>query len=127
MSICTPLCFIALLLAASTCWADEPFMVERLIAGITRQDQSDAIRAGLLKRELTLSEAITALTTFARVSHEEYMTYAHQPGARGSLVLVGGVTLLWEIEPGYGAIVTTYENDRVYLLHPSLLKDRESR
>lgn len=100
--------------------ADEPFQNERNILAIHREDQTQALQTEMLKKEVTLTEAIQVLTTYWTVTAEQYLGYSHQVGADGSVTLQGGVTCLWKIEPGYAAVVTSPSGRPIYLLHPDL-------
>jgi hypothetical protein len=102
-------------------WAGEPFVDESAILAVSREDQANALKTRLLKKEVCLPEVLTVLTTFPRVSREQYLTYHHQiAGARGTLTLKDGKTCAWEIEPGYAAQVKDDKGTVTYLLHPSL-------
>jgi hypothetical protein len=101
--------------------ASEPFAQESGILAVTREDQTNALKTRQLKKEVSLSEAIAVLTSFDKVTRDQYLTYAHQPtGARGTVTLKDGNTYTWEIEPGYAATVTDAKGGTTYLLHPRL-------
>jgi hypothetical protein len=60
------------------------------------------------------------LTTYRKVSRDQYMVYAHQPGVRGTVTLKGDVAYRWQIEPDYSATVTDERGATMYFLHPRL-------
>ena len=97
----------------------EVFADESAMLAITREDQTNAIAIRMLKNELTLSQAIVVLSTYQKVTRDQYMIYAHQPGARGTVTLKDGSVFSWEIEPGYAARVRAGETT-IYLLRPGL-------
>ncbi|HEV2296782.1 MAG TPA: hypothetical protein VGR35_23270 [Tepidisphaeraceae bacterium] len=98
--------------------ADPSFTDEASILSVSREDQTEAVKTGLLKKELTLPQVIEVLTSYRKVNRDQYLVYAHQIGARGALK--GGTTYLWEIEPDDAARVTAHRGETVYLLHPRL-------
>lgn len=73
-------------------------------------------------KKLALDEAIKVLTHFKRVTKVQYLMYAHQFGVPGSVTLNNGDAYLWEIEPEYAAVVVNTRGEKVYLLHPRLVK-----
>ena len=120
----TMVSFITVVALSSTCLSGTQFTENCSIMAISREDQTNALAIHLLKNELTLSDALVVLTTYRRVTSEEYMLLAHQPGARGTVTLAGGASYRWEIEPGYAAELTMSEQPTVYLLRPGLGKDK---
>lgn len=100
--------------------ADPSFTDEASILSVSRQDQTEAVKSGSLKKELTLPQVIEVLTSYRKVDRDQYLLYAHQIGAFGTVTLKGGTTYLWEIEPNYAATVTAHRGKTVYLLHPRL-------
>ena len=64
---------------------DPSFTDEASILAVSRQDQTDALRTRLLKKELMLPEIINVLTNYRKVSREQYSVYDHQGGARAGL------------------------------------------
>ena len=97
------------------------FTDEASILSVSREDQTEALKTGLLKAEVTLPQVIEVLTTYRKVTREQYRLAAHQiAGARGTVTLKGGVTYLWEVEPNYAATVKGHHGETVYLLHPRL-------
>lgn len=100
--------------------ADPSFTDKESILAVSRYDQAPALKTKLLEEELTLAPVIEVLTTYRKVSREQYLVYAHQTGACGTVTLKGGATYLWEIEPGYAATVTGHRGVTTYLLHPRL-------
>lgn len=104
------------------CYAAESFTDDASIMAISREDQANALATHLLKKELTLPEAIVVLTTFQRVSRDQYILYSHQPGARGSVTLKDGNAFAWEIEPGYAARLKGQGTIVIYLLRPDMGK-----
>jgi hypothetical protein len=106
--------------AGFACRAGEPFTDEASILAVSRDDQANDLKSKRLKKEFTLSAAITVLTTYKTVSKEQYLTYAHQSGASGKVVLRGGKEYSWDIEPDYAAQVKGAHGEIVYLLHPKL-------
>ena len=69
-----------------------------------------------------IKDAISVLTTYVKVTRDEYEIFAHSLGARGSVTLKSGSTFQWEIEPGYAAVVRSAGQEPVYLLLPKLKK-----
>jgi hypothetical protein len=114
---------LVVLAVQSTACGDEVFTTERSIASVSRAPQANALRTGLLREELVLSEVITVLTTYRSVDEREYRRFHHRIGAQGTVVLESGQTFLWEIQPGYAAKVVGHHNTTFYLLHPRLLTD----
>jgi hypothetical protein len=113
--------FAGLLLCCPAARAGEPFTDELSILAVSREDQTNALKTKLLKKEVSLTEVITVLTTFHKVTREQYLVYDHQlTGARGSVTLKGGKNYTWAIEPGYAATVKGAQGDTTYLLHPKL-------
>jgi hypothetical protein len=101
--------------------AGEPFTQESAILALTREDQTKALKTRMLKKEVTVSEVIAVLTSFNKVTREQYLTCDHQAsGVRGTVTLKDGKTYTWEIEPGYAATVTDRKGEKTYLLHPNL-------
>jgi hypothetical protein len=92
------------------------FTTQREILAIDREDQTESLRTKLLRKEVTLSDAISVLTTFKKVSERQYFIYAHQMGARGTVTLTGGRHFSWEIEPEYAARIRSKDGMVVYLL-----------
>ena len=109
------------LLAAPAGPAGGRFTDESAILAVGRDDQTEALKTKRLKKEVTVTDAVKVLTTYRAVTREQYLEYAHQPtGATGSVRVKGRGMCLWEIEPGYAAVVTLPHGRRVYLLHPGL-------
>jgi hypothetical protein len=100
--------------------AGEPFTDESMILAVTREDPTNLLKTRRLKKELSVSEVIGVLTTFPKVTREQYLTYDHQIGAGGTVTLKGGKTYSWEIEPGYAGRVTAPGGETTYLLAPGL-------
>jgi hypothetical protein len=99
----------------------EPFTREPAILAVSREDQTNALKTRLLKKEVFLPEVITALTTFNKVTRDQYLLYDHQlAGAQGTVTLKDGKTYKWKLEPGYAAEVTSPGGDKTYLLDPRL-------
>ena len=94
------------------------FTTESEILAVSREDQTDALKTKLLRKVVTLSDAISVMTTFKKVSKLQYLIYDHQIGARGTITLTGGRHFSWEIEPGYAARIRGDDGAVVYLLHP---------
>lgn len=109
-----------LLCPVSACFAGELFTDEAAILAISREDQTNALKTGRLKRELTLSAAITVLTTYRSVTQERFLIFAHQPGVSGKLILKNGKAYTWTIEPDYAATLKGPGGETIYLLHPKL-------
>jgi hypothetical protein len=98
-----------------------PFTGEAAILAVARDDQAQALKTKLLKQEVTITDAVKVLTTYRVVGRDQYLVYAHQGGATGSATVKGLGVCLWEIEPGYAAVVTLPRGGRqVYFLHPDL-------
>jgi hypothetical protein len=98
-----------------------PFTNESAILAVTRDDQTESLKTKLLRKEVTATDAVNALTTYRVVTRDQYLEYAHQLGATGSVTITGRGTYLWDIEPGYAAVVTPPRGGGpVYLLHPDL-------
>jgi hypothetical protein len=106
--------------AGFACRAGEPFTDEASILVISREDQANDLKTKRLKKEFTLPAAIAALTTYQKVTRDQYLTYAHQRGAFGKVTLKGGKDYSWDIEPDYAAIVKGAHGEIIYLLHPKL-------
>ncbi|HEV2296247.1 MAG TPA: hypothetical protein VGR35_20550 [Tepidisphaeraceae bacterium] len=100
--------------------AEPSFTDEASILSVSHEDQTEAVKTGLLKKEVTLPQVIEVLTSYRKVNRDQYLIYAHQSGARGAVTLKGGTSYLWEIEPDYAATVTAHRGETVYLLHPRL-------
>lgn len=97
------------------------FTDEASIMSVLREDQAEALKAQVLKKELTLPQVINVLTSYRKVTRDQYLVYAHRGlGARGSVTLKDGTIYVWEIEPDYAATVTAVPDETVYLLHPRL-------
>jgi len=94
------------------------FTTEGKILTVSRHDQTQAIKTKMIRREVLLSEVITVLTTHRKVSKLQYMIYHHQIGVRGTVTLTDDKVYEWSIEPDNGAVVTTPEGEKIYLLHP---------
>ena len=125
MNNSTMLCLLAFLAGTAQALASDAqhvpvFTTEGQILAISRQDQSNAIKTKMVKRAVLLTEVITVLTTYRKVTKDQYMIYAHQIGVAGTVTLTGGKSYTWSIEPGYAATVTSAKNDEVYLLRPEL-------
>ena len=101
------------------CFGD-PFTDDSAIVAISREDHGDALANRRLPREITLAEALRVLTTYAKVTREEYMRLAHQPGWRGAVTLKDGATFEWTIERDYAAVVTDSRRNSTYLVRPDL-------
>jgi hypothetical protein len=117
--------FAAIVFASSLAYcpallAGEPFTQESAVLAVSREDQTNALKARLLKEEVPLSQALAVLTTFKKVTQEQYLIYDHQVGARGTVTLKDGKTYTWAIEPGYAATVTDAGGATTYLLPPRL-------
>jgi hypothetical protein len=102
------------------CRAGEPFTDEASILAVSRDDQANDLKTRRLKKEFALPAAITVLTTYQKVSRDQYLTYAHRSGATGKVTLKGGKEYSWDIEPGYAARVKGARGEIIYLLHPKL-------
>jgi hypothetical protein len=101
--------------------AGEPFTQESAILAVSREDQANALKTRLLKKEVVLSEIIAVLTNFKVVTADQYLTYDHQiSGVRGTVTLKGNKTYTFEIEPGYAAQVKDARGETTYLLAPNL-------
>jgi hypothetical protein len=109
------------------CRAGEPFTDEAAILAISREDQANDLRTRRLRKELTLPAAIVALTTYQKVTRDQYLTYAHQSGAHGKVTLKGGKEYSWDIEPDYAATLKGADGAIVYLLHPKLAIPAEAK
>ena len=98
-----------------------PFTNESEILAVARDDQAEAVKTKRLGKELTITEAVKVLTTYRVVARQQYLEYAHQSGATGAVTIRGRGKHLWDIEPGYAAVVTPSRGGApVYLLHPDL-------
>lgn len=117
----TVVCILGAFVASlSTVSKAEKFTDELAILGVSRMDQSAALESKLIEEEVGLCEVILVLTTYEMVSRQEYMVLAHQIGITGTVVLKGGETFLWSIEPGYAGTVTDSKGELVYLVHPKI-------
>src|SRR5262245_6005937 len=112
-----PLAFLAV---APPPRAGAPFTDEAAILAVARDDQTEALKTKRLKKEVTITDAVTVLTTYRAVTRDQYLEYAHRFGATGSVTVKGVGVGRWAIEPGYAAVVTLPRGGRVYLLHPEL-------
>lgn len=100
---------------------DALFTEEAAVLAVARDDQTEARKSNRLRKVVTVRDAVTVLTTYRVVTRDQYLEYAHQPGATGSVTVRGVGVCLWKIEPGYAAVVTLPGGDgRIYLLHPDL-------
>lgn len=113
-------CIACLLAPARGAEERFPFQDEGAILAVSREDPAIPLKTKLLNKEVTLPEAVKVLTTYRVVTRDQYLTYAHQVGANGSVTLKGGVTCLWQIESGYAGVVTLPAGQQVYLLRPDL-------
>lgn len=125
MTNCAILCLFVLLVGATHALANDGgsvpvFTTEGQILAVSRQDQSNAIKTKMAKREVLLSEVIKVLTTYRKVTKHQYMVYAHQIGVFGTVTLAEGTSYAWAIEPGYAATVKTAGGEETYLLSPEL-------
>ena len=119
------LSLVTLLITGTSPGASAPesvpvFTTETQIVAVSRQDQSNAIKIKMVKREVLLSEVIKVLTTYHKVTRHQYMMYAHQIGVLGTVTLADGKGYTWSIEPGYAATVKSADGEEVYLLRPEL-------
>ncbi|MCX7047701.1 MAG: hypothetical protein NTX50_19725 [Candidatus Sumerlaeota bacterium] len=96
------------------------FTTEKQILAVSREDQSNAIKIKMIKREVLLTEVISVLTTYSKVTRHQYMIYDHQIGVSGTVSLTDGKSCKWMIEPGYAATVKSADGVEVYLLRPDL-------
>jgi hypothetical protein len=70
---------------------------------------------------LMISQVVQVLVTYQKVSMDQYLVFAHEPGSSGSVRLESG-TFLWQIEPDYAAVIVDHRGQRTFLLHPRLLR-----
>lgn len=106
--------------------AAEQFVDDASIVAISREDQTSALKARLLKKEFTLSEAISVLTTYKKVTRDQYIVYVHQPGARGLVTIRDGTVFAWEIEPTYAATLKSPATGTIYLLRPDIAEGKKN-
>ena len=121
----TMLCVLAFLAGAAHALASDTenvptFTSEEQILAVSRQNQSNAIKTKIVKREVLLTEVIKVLTTYRKVTRHQYMIYAHQLGLSGTVTLTKGKSYTWSIEPGYAGTVKSADGEEVYLLRPEL-------
>jgi hypothetical protein len=97
----------------------EVFTTVSNIMAVSRDDQAQALKIGLVKKEVTIPDVVTFLTTFETVTKAQYMIYHHTiPGAKGTVTLTDGQIFNWELEPGYAARVEDAHGVVTYLLSP---------
>lgn len=106
--------------------AADTFTDDDQIILLSRESQAVPMGAGTSEPSLSLAEVIEVLTTYRRVSEEQYSRYHHTGReVRGCVTLAGGRSYLWAIEPGYAAKVIGQADTVVYLLRPDLKVDTD--
>ncbi len=98
--------------------AGEKFRDEKTILEVRRDDQSNALKIGLIKKEVLITDIMLSLSTFEVVSEDVYMKSSHRLGVRGSIVLKDKGHYLWSIEPDYAAVLVDSSGKKYFLLNP---------
>ena len=112
---------VILFASCATLHAEKPFTEEPAILAVERDDQTQALKTKLLKKEIVVTEVVKVLTTYRAVTRDQYLSCDHQiAGACGSVKLKDRGTCLWRIEPDYAAVVTLPGGVEIYLLRPDL-------
>lgn len=115
-------CCVAILICLSACGicrAEARFTDEQSILAIAMDDAN--VDAPPDRPRLMISQVVQVLVTYQKVSMDQYLVFAHQPGSSGSVRLESG-TFLWEIEPDYAAVIVDHRGQRTFLLHARLLR-----